>query len=127
MAELAQSSANNEFVRDSDQADDTDVLISKDPQTEQSFKVKSCWHKVPIIGFITSLFEKYDSTFILLLGMQFLNQGFKALTALATKDLFKSVYGMEPSTVQQVEAFIVIPWSIKLLYGLISDNLPLFG
>ena len=26
-----------------------------------------------------------------------------------------------------MQAFTFIPWSIKILYGLISDNLPIFG
>ena len=28
---------------------------------------------------------------------------------------------------QSLTAFIALPWSIKILYGLISDNFPVFG
>ena len=46
---------------------------------------------------------------------------------LASADLFKAYYNLDPGRVQTLQAFTFIPWSIKILYGLISDNLPIFG
>lgn len=34
---------------------------------------------------------------------------------------------MEPGEVQTLMAFAFLPWSVKIIYGLISDNIPLFG
>ena len=49
------------------------------------------------------------------------------LTGLAAANLFKDYFGLEPGFVQVVTTFISIPWSFKLLYGIISDNLPISG
>ena len=34
---------------------------------------------------------------------------------------------LNPGEVTEIWAIIYIPWGTKLLYGLISDNIPLFG
>ena len=62
-----------------------------------------------------------------MLGIQYFNQGFSVLVSLATSDLFKTVYNLEPSEAQRLRAIIAIPWAIKIVYGLISDNLPICG
>ena len=49
------------------------------------------------------------------------------LVYLASSVLFKEHYNLDPGRVQTLQAFTFLPWSIKLLYGLISDNVPLFG
>ena len=49
------------------------------------------------------------------------------MIGLSAKDLFKAYYHLEPGHVQVLAAYIGIPWSLKILYGLISDNVPLFG
>ena len=82
---------------------------------------------LPILGKVIKLYDKYDTTFLNLLAMQYFNQGSKVLVSLATQDLFKAYYHLSPSQVQVLMAFIGIPWSLKLFYGIISDNLPVFG
>ena len=62
-----------------------------------------------------------------MLGMHYFNQGMKILVRLAAMDLYKSVYHLEPSHIQRLGAFALLPLSIKILYGLISDNIPIFG
>ena len=47
--------------------------------------------------------------------------------ALASSDLFKTYYKLDPGRVQTLQAFTMLPWSIKIFYGLISDNLPICG
>ena len=49
------------------------------------------------------------------------------MLGLAVKDYFKSHLFLEPSEMAKVQSIISFPWSIKLLYGLISDNLPILG
>lgn len=46
---------------------------------------------------------------------------------LAVKDYFKSYLLLEPSYMAQLQSFSGFPWSIKLLYGLLSDNVPIYG
>ena len=62
-----------------------------------------------------------------MLGIQYFNQGFSVLVSLATNDLFKTVYNLEPGEAQRLTGIIMMPWAIKILYGLISDNLPICG
>lgn len=52
-----------------------------------------------MIGFILGLYDRYDATFLTMLGMQYFNQGTKILVSLATSDLLKAYYHLEPSRV----------------------------
>ena len=80
-----------------------------------------------MIGSTLALYDKYDGTFLTMLGMQYFNQGTKVLVYLASSDLFKAYYHLDPGHVQTIQAFTFLPWSIKIFYGLISDNIPIFG
>lgn len=62
-----------------------------------------------------------------MLGMQFFNKGSVVLLNLAAQDMFKAYYHLEPSRVQILTAYIALPWSLKIVIGLISDSLPIFG
>ena len=62
-----------------------------------------------------------------MLGMQYFNQGTKVLVYLASSDLFKSYYKLDPGRVQSIQALTFLPWSLKIFYGLISDNVPIMG
>ena len=101
-------------------------IVDPVPDPEQD-ELDSIWYRVPVIGSIYSLYDKYDSTFLTMLGMQYFNQGTKVLVYLASSDLFKSYYNLDPGRVQAIQAFTFLPWSLKIFYGLISDNLPIFG
>ena len=59
--------------------------------------------------------------------MQYFNQGTKVLVHLAATDLFKAYYKLHPGEVQSLQAFIAMPWAFKVVYGLISDTIPIFG
>ena len=54
-------------------------------------------------------------------------QGFRILPGLAMMDLFKKQLGLQASYVQVLTSFISLPWSFKIVYGLISDNIRLCG
>jgi MFS family permease len=47
--------------------------------------------------------------------------------ALATQKLFKDTYGLEPGYLQYLTGIIMLPWSIKIIYGILSDSVPIFG
>lgn len=69
----------------------------------------------------------YDGIFVMLLGFQYFNQGAKSLLMLAVKDLFKKHLGLDPGEITTYMSIMNLPWSVKLLYGMISDNVPIFG
>ena len=49
------------------------------------------------------------------------------MVILATQDYFKVYLKLDPGVMTGLISFIMFPWSIKILYGLISDNVPIFG
>jgi len=51
----------------------------------------------------------------------------KVLVGLASQTLFKDYYKLEPGHVQMLTSFVSLPWDIKIVYGLVSDNVPIFG
>jgi len=55
------------------------------------------------------------------------NFSFSVSVELAVKDYFKSVLKLDPGHQQILVAIIKLPWSLRILYGLISDNVPLCG
>jgi len=59
--------------------------------------------------------------------MQNVNHGLWAIAVLACRDLFKTYMKMDPGDMTKYMSIIHLPWSIKLLYGLTSDNVPIFG
>ena len=43
------------------------------------------------------------------------------------KDLYKEYMGLDPGEMAGYISIIGMPWSFKILYGIISDNLPVCG
>lgn len=50
-----------------------------------------------------------------------MNEGLIVLRIMSMKDLYKSVYGVEPSTCQKFHIMTQIPWTFKMLFGFIVD------
>jgi hypothetical protein len=78
-------------------------------------------------SFIRRLFETYDNTFLYALGLQYFNNGLKAIVALAYMNLFKNYYHLQPAQTQSYTAIMLLPWTPKLVYGVFTDTFPLFG
>ena len=49
------------------------------------------------------------------------------MAVLACQDLFKTYMKMDPGDMTVFMSMIHLPWSIKIVYGLISDNVPIMG
>ena len=71
--------------------------------------------------------NKYDGPFVVLLGIQNINHGLWTVAVLACQDLFKTYFKMDPGDKTVFMSMIHLPWSIKIVYGLISDNVPIAG
>ena len=74
-------------------------------------------------GFMSTV----DKTFLHQAAFQYFNQGARVLLNLAIQDLFKRVFMLEPSRLQTLHATIQIPWSLKIFFGFISDNVAICG
>jgi hypothetical protein len=82
---------------------------------------------IPYYDFIKMLMRKYDQPFIILLGTQNINHGLWSVAVLSCQDLFKTYLKLEPGQMALYMSLIHIPWSIKIVYGLLSDNVPIMG
>eukprot|EP00347_Sterkiella_histriomuscorum_P014137 403362023 len=54
-------------------------------------------------------------------------QGFRTFHMLSVKDLFRLYLNLEADYTQFLVSLISLPWSFKLIYGLIADNFPILG
>ena len=82
---------------------------------------------MPVIGYLLVLMRTYETTFVILLGFQYFNQGSGSMISIANQDYFKDYLKMEPSEIAKMSSITGIPWSFKLIYGIMWDKLPFFG
>jgi len=61
------------------------------------------------------------------MSLSYFNQGFKVFLSLSILDFFKHYLLLQPAEMQFYQSIISLPWSIKLLYGLVADNFPICG
>ena len=76
---------------------------------------------------IDQLCKKFDKEFILLLAYQNINQGLWAMVLLSAQDYYKQYLYLDPGVMAGYMSMLSVTWSIKILYGLISDNFPIMG
>ena len=69
-----------------------------------------------------SVLKSFDTIFVLLLAFQYFNNGFRALITISIEYIFKENYSLDPSEAQEWTVIISLPFTLKLLYGLIADS-----
>lgn len=74
-----------------------------------------------------SIWQKYDRAFLITYSVQYFNGGLKFLFLLSTQDLLKNYYGMQPGQTQIMTTLIMTPWIVKVLWGIVSDTVPIMG
>lgn len=74
-----------------------------------------------------SIWDKYDRTFLYTYCLQYFNGGLKFLLMLSIQDLFKNYFKLQPSKTQTLIVFIMSPWLFKIIFGIISDTVPVCG
>ncbi|MEO1132609.1 MAG: folate/biopterin family MFS transporter [Cyanobacteria bacterium J06639_1] len=70
--------------------------------------------------------DRLSPELIAILAVYFV-QGALGIARLATSFFFKDALGLDPAEVAALTGLAVIPWTIKPLYGLISDSFPIAG
>eukprot|EP00347_Sterkiella_histriomuscorum_P010122 403377520 len=78
-------------------------------------------------GGFMKIFEIYDHSILCVLCLAYFVQGFKVFLSLAVRDLFKDYLNLQPEYTQFLNSIIILPWSFKIVYGLIADNFPILG
>ncbi len=74
--------------------------------------------------------SRYARRLIILFGLVYFCQGIGQHVGLISQPLqffFKQALGLNPAQVTEYLAILTLPWTIKPLYGLVSDFIPLFG
>jgi len=74
-----------------------------------------------------SVFRRFDTSFVVLLILENFNFGLWVMVKLASQDLYKSYLHDDPGDMSVYNSLITLPWSLKIFYGLITDNVPLCG
>lgn len=49
------------------------------------------------------------------------------MVLISVQDLFRQYLKLDPGIMTYYTTIVGLPWSIKIIYGLISDNLPILG
>ena len=49
------------------------------------------------------------------------------MVILCSQDYFKAYLNQEPGDMAVYKSIVMIPWSLKIIWGLITDNIPLCG
>ncbi|OWZ22943.1 Folate-Biopterin Transporter [Phytophthora megakarya] len=76
---------------------------------------------------VQHLRETFGTSFLILITVVYVVQGFSSFTALAVNYFFKDNLGLQPTQSQLLQMIVKIPWRVKPIYGILSDSLPLFG
>ena len=71
--------------------------------------------------------DTYNYFFLFSLGLQYFNNGAKAMNSLSYQFIFKDIYGLPPGVSQQYSAIMNLPWTIKIVYGFFTDMFPICG
>lgn len=87
-------------------------------------KVSVCYKFSNWLG---SMYERFDKPFMTFFIVQNMNHGLWTAVMLATNDYYKAYLHVDPGEMQLYIAIIHLPWSLKIIFGIISDNLPICG
>jgi folate/biopterin transporter len=68
----------------------------------------------------------FGTQFLFLVCAVYFSQGFNSFSMLAVKYFFKDNLKLQPAEAQALMTFMMFPWGIKPVYGIVSDSLPFF-
>ena len=65
--------------------------------------------------------------FVLVLMTVYMVQGARDSLVIATQYYLPAVFDIDPIEMENFQTIIIIPWTIKMIYGLITDLIPICG
>ncbi|KAG9454082.1 hypothetical protein H6P81_006986 [Aristolochia fimbriata] len=80
-----------------------------------------------MIAWLRQLWAAFGAPFLWLIALIYFTQGFRSFVWTAISYQMKDILKLSPSASQFVVTIAVIPWSIKPLYGILSDCIPIRG
>jgi folate/biopterin transporter len=75
----------------------------------------------------TLLFDNEPSLELLAIVVVYFTQGILNLTTLATSFLLKDELGLSPAQTSAFIGIAALPWTVKILWGILSDTVPIGG
>ena len=76
---------------------------------------------------LNSSYQQYDNSFLNVIIICNVAQGFKRLVDLGLYYVFKDKLHLEPAEIEVLLGIINFPWVVKMVFGIISDNMTFFG
>lgn len=80
-----------------------------------------------MIEWLKQMKNAFGASFLWLICLVYFTQGFKSFVWTAVSYMLKDVLKCSPSVSQFVISVAFVPWSIKPLYGILSDCIPIKG
>jgi len=77
--------------------------------------------------FCARLFGRYNKSFLFALGLQYFNTGMRSMITMAVQYMFLTTYRIPPMQASAYLSYMNLPWTPKLLYGIITDVFPICG
>ena len=65
--------------------------------------------------------------FILVLMTVYMVQGGRDCLVIATQYYLPAMFDIDPAELEHFDTIIMLPWTIKIIYGLIIDSIPICG
>ena len=103
---------------------DEDQIEIEDPDNEQEQLPK---RNYTCREWVEHFKTTYGASIVTLLLFAYFNMGFRVMYLLSVKDLFKMYLGLEPAEAQLFSSLIALPAALKILYGLLVDNVTILG
>ncbi|CAI5735985.1 unnamed protein product [Hyaloperonospora brassicae] len=76
---------------------------------------------------VRHLRRTFGTSFLVLINVAYVAQGFSSFTVLAVNFFFKENLQLAPTQSQLLQMVTKVPWRVKPVYGILSDSLPLWG
>ena len=73
------------------------------------------------------MWKTYSRSYLVSLGLQYVNTGFLALVDLVNNKLMDEYYNLSPSEATAVLSIAYLAWSPKIVYGFVIDQFPICG
>lgn len=79
------------------------------------------------IGWMRRMGGVFGASFLWLVSLIYFTQGFRSFVWTAVSYQMKDILKLSPSASQFMVSAAFFPWSIKPVYGILSDCIPIYG
>ena len=81
----------------------------------------------PKQGFFAKLWNNYNHSFLFSLSLTYFNTGMSSKVDMGILYMFLNTYKLEPEKANMYMAYIGLPWTPKIVYGIVTHCFPICG